>query len=181
MKLPILIGALVLLLAGCAGGPAPRSTIAIYDLGAAERPVRLLPLGNVDVSGPPWLAGNDMQYRLAAEPARRQRYAESQWAAAPAQLLEAGLQRAADGRGRCSLVIVLDEFVQSFDAAGDSQARLSLRATLNNGRAPLANRTFDLSRPAGRDARGGVAAFGELQQQLIAGLGDWLAQQSACR
>ena len=48
-----------------------------------------MPLAGVDVQSASWLAGSDMQYRLAfAEPLQRRSYVESRWVAPPGELLE---------------------------------------------------------------------------------------------
>jgi cholesterol transport system auxiliary component len=79
-------------------------------------------------------AGADRRciYRLAyAEPLRRRSYAESRWAAPPAELLQAFLERRfvfpeADASGPgCRLQLVLDEFEQRFD--DPQQSRRSLK------------------------------------------------------
>ena len=71
----------------------------------------------------PALNGPAMHYRLAyAEPLRRLTYAESRWAAPPAELLQAFLERRffafpdADASGNgCRLELVIDEFEQRFE------------------------------------------------------------------
>lgn len=176
-------------LGGCFTSPASRLHVAVFDLGdvvAAAAPssaesVSGMPwLGTLEMTAPSWLDSRTMQYRLATEPAQRQSYVESRWAAVPAELLAASLRRqlgatSTNGEG-CRLRIELDEWVQAFDAAGNSQAQLALRAGLYTARgdSQLARHALSLTAPAGRDARQGVAAFVALERQVASDLGQWL-------
>lgn len=167
---------LSLAVAGCAGNNRP--VAASYDFGDIAAPVAMsLPVGRVDVMAPAWLDTPAMQYRLAQEPARRQQFADSRWAAAPAELLAVALRRqlASGGSGACRLRLELDELVQQFDAAGDSRVQLAVRARLlpPRGDATLASRSFQLQQEGGRDARSGVAATARLQRQLAEAIGQW--------
>lgn len=171
--------AAALLLSACLSGPATRPDVAVYDLGAVEPLAReggVAPV--VEVFAPSWLEGRAMQYRLAAEPARRQQFTESRWAAPPAELLAAALRRqlGANGGAGCRLRIDLDEWVQVFDDAGQSRVSLALRASLNSSSSgeSIAQRGFNLDQAAGGNARQGVAAAVALEKQLAQGLDDWL-------
>lgn len=173
------------LLAGCAGGPASRN-IAGYDFGpvTASGP-GIAGLERIEVRAPSWLGTTAMQYRLAADdPARRRSFAESRWVAPPAELIEAALKQRLIGEAAspgCRLTLEVDEFVQSFDAAGDSRAQLALRVSLSRkpDNTVLARRSFSLDQGAGRDARGGVAAHAAMQEQLAAELRQWLQATAA--
>ena len=134
---------------------------------------------------PAWLMTPAMQYRLAyADASRRLSYAESRWAAPPAELLELALKRGnvvGDGRvvaGGCQLLVSLDEFIQVFDAPGSSHASLETRVALlaPHDSMLLAQRTLSQAPPAGADARSGVAAFVVALQELNAELNTWLVQ-----
>lgn len=184
----ILLSAVAAILAGCAGGGARPVAVAHYDLGTAP-PVagaQALMLRGIDVQAPSWLGTPAMQYRLAyAEPGRRLGYAESRWAAPPAELLEAALRRRiASGEtdlasAGCRLRIDLDEFIQVFDAPDASRALVEARVLLMAPRSDqlLARRAISLSRPAPQaDARGGVAAFGELTGELSRDVAFWLVK-----
>ena len=169
------------LLAGCASGPAPRSNIAAYDFGPIEAMGKGVPgIERIEVRAPSWLGTTAMQYRLAAdEPARRRNFAESRWVAPPAELIEAALKQRLSGEAAspgCRLTLEIDEFVQSFDAAGDSRAQLALRASLSRkaDNVVLARQAFSLEEGAGRDARGGVVAQGVVQRRLAESLNQWL-------
>lgn len=172
-------------LAGCAGGPAARN-IAGYDFGpVATSGPGIAGIERIEVRAPSWLGTTAMQYRLAAdEPARRRNFAESRWVAPPAELIEAALKQRLSGEAAspgCRLTLEIDEFVQSFDAAGDSRAQLALRASLSRkaDNAVLARHAFSLEQGAGRDARGGVAAHGVMQERLAGELGQWLQAKAA--
>lgn len=173
-------------LGGCFTSPASRPNVAVFDLGESmTAPASSTSwLGALEVTAPSWLDSRAMQYRLAAEPARRQSYAESRWAATPAELLAAGLRRqlgavSASGDG-CRLRIELDEWVQSFDAEGNSQSQIALRAGLYTAKGDglLARQGFAFKAPAGRDARQGVAAFVGLEQRVASDMGHWLTAQA---
>ena len=166
------------LLAGCVSGPAPRHDVAAYDLGMVM-PLSDsgVPLAAVDVQAPSWLDSRAMQYRRESEPARRQAFTESRWAATPAELLAVALRRQLGAAGEgCRLRVDLDEWVQVFDAGGQSQVQLALRASLRTGRSEgvVAQRTFALTQAGGDQARQGVAAFIDLEKQVAEGLSAWL-------
>lgn len=188
--LVVLAGAL---LAACVGN-VRTTDMARYDFGdiaareAEQWPASRIPIAAVDVQSSSWLAGPAMHFRLAyAEPLRRQNYAESRWAAPPAELLEALLKRRVlfaqpdfSGAG-CRLRLVLDELEQRFDAPQKSQVALEVRALLTpvRGGEVLAKRAFLIHRPASTpDARGGVTAARDAAQGLANDLGSWLGEIS---
>lgn len=183
----LMIACAVLLLAACAGGGTKTAAVARYDLGTAPRAngAQALALRGIDVSAPSWLGTPAMQYRLAyADVGRREIYAESRWAAPPAELLEVALRRrivageSDPGSAGCRLRIDLDEFVQVFDAPQSSRAVVEARIILQapRGDQPLARHSLSLSKPAsGADAKGGVAAFSALAGDLGSDVAAWLA------
>ncbi|HMM54620.1 MAG TPA: ABC-type transport auxiliary lipoprotein family protein [Candidatus Desulfobacillus sp.] len=171
------------LLAAC-GGARSVSSVATYDLGpqaAAPNNRVVASLASLDVHAAPWLESSAMQYRLAyAVSQRRQAYAESRWAATPAELLAHALRKrmlSGPAEGACRLRVELDEFVQVFDEEKSSRALLEARAQLvapGDG-AVLARHDFSLARPAASaDAAGGAAALAEAAAGLSAQLRDWL-------
>jgi len=181
----------VLLLAAC-GGNVRTTEMVQYDLGnlAAKVteawPGSRIPIAAVDVQAASWLSGPAMHFRLAyAEPLRRQVYAESRWAAPPAELLEAFLKRRIvfgqpdlSGAG-CRLQLVLDELEQRFDDPQKSQVALEVRALLTplRGAEILSKRAFLIHKPAPEAvARGGVAATRDAVQTLADELGNWLGE-----
>lgn len=173
-----------LALAACTGN-IRQAEMASFDLGAAAiawKPADL-PLRDVEVAAPSWLGGSALQYRLLyADAMRRQAYAESRWAAPPAELLARALNRQtqmASGPGGCRLRLDLDELVQVFATPTASSLQLDIRATLlaSRGDSPLLRKAFSVVQPAlNADARGGVAATGSAVQVLAGELSAWLAQ-----
>jgi cholesterol transport system auxiliary component len=173
------------LLAGC-GGNAQTTETARYDFGnlASSGTRSRVPITAVDVQASSWLSGPDMHFRLAyVEPLRRRSFAESRWAAPPAELLETFLKRRMifgqpdfSGTG-CRLQLVLDELEQRFDDPQSSQMVLEVHAQLTPLREAeiLSRRAFLIRKPAAVPAaRGGVAATGDAVQVLADDLGRWL-------
>lgn len=183
---------LVAMLAGAllmaCGGNVRTIELARYDFGAlaANGVGAGVPLATLDVQAASWLAGPGMHFRLAyVEPLRRQSYAESRWAAPPAELLEALLKRRVvfsqpdfNGAG-CRLHLVLEELEQRFDDPQHSVQVLDARAVLTpfRGAEILAKRTFPIRTPAPTaDARGGAAATRDAVQALTVDIGSWLGE-----
>jgi cholesterol transport system auxiliary component len=172
------------LLAACGGGARSVSNVATYDLGAAQPAPNnriVASLRSIDVFSVAWLDSSAMQYRLLyAANQRRQSFAESRWAASPAELLGHALRKrmlSGEVGGACRLRVDLDEFVQVFDSAKDSRAVLEARAQLvaPTGGEVLARRSFSLSRPAASaDAGGGAAAMAGAVDAFARDLHDWL-------
>ncbi|MBY0342119.1 MAG: PqiC family protein [Rhodocyclaceae bacterium] len=175
-----------LLLTACASRPPAQANLAYYDL--SGEPASLpAPLRSVDITSSSWLASNAMYYRLAyADGNRREHYAESRWTAQPAELLGVRLERnlmgavATPGSFLCRLRLELDDLTQVFDQPGSSRLLLEARATLyGTQQTVLARRSLSLSRPAGADARSGVAASGAVVDALSRDLQAWARQE--CR
>ena len=174
-----------LLLAAC-GGNVRTNEIARYDLAnlSGNWSGARIPIAAIEVQAASWLSGPAMHFRLAyAEPLRRQSYAESRWAAPPAELLEAFLKRRIVfgqpdfAGGGCRLQLVLDELEQRFDDPQKSQVVLEVRALLTplRGAEILSKRAFLIRKPAVEaTARGGVTATGDAVQTLADDLGGWL-------
>lgn len=173
------------LLAAC-GGNVRTSEIARYDFG--ELPGKgtgsRVPVATVEVQAASWMEGPTMHYRLGyVDSLRRQSYADSRWAAPPAELLEAFLKRRLvfgqgdfSGSG-CRLHLVLDELEQRFDDPQSSRVVLQVRALLaSSGSAEiLSRRVLIVDRPASvPSAAGGVAATREAVQSLAGELAGWL-------
>lgn len=187
---------LAALLASACANPVRQPAAARFDLGGvaiAWQP-RQLPLAGVDVAAPSWLATTALHYRLLyADAMRRQTYAESQWVAPPAELIERALRRqsantngsgsaGANGIGiggvaGCRLQLDLDELVQVFDSPQRSSVQLEMRASLMplHGDAVLARKAFAVVKPAASaDAHGGVAATSAALQALADEMAVWL-------
>ncbi|MDP2238838.1 MAG: ABC-type transport auxiliary lipoprotein family protein [Burkholderiales bacterium] len=184
---------LLLVIGACAIGPQAREQPAQYDLGQPSNPATQTArirttLWLPAVSAPAWLDGHGIVYRLSYQDAGKIReYANSRWVAAPAALLTqrvrsrfaaaaSGVIATGDGaRADHVLRIELEEFSQTFTAAGQSQVMVKTRATLINPgtRALLAQRTFTAERPAAPDAAGAVKALSEASDDMIERLLGW--------
>lgn len=185
MRMPFLILS-AFLLSACVGNPPRQQEIVRHDLGdlsGAWSPPGF-PIAAVAVRAAPWLETADQAYRLAyAEPLRRRAYAESRWAALPAELFERFLNRRIvfgqpdfAGAG-CRLELTLDELEQRFDSPAASVVVLEARALLlpPRGNALVSKRAFAIRRPApAPDARGGVEATRAAADALADEIGVWL-------
>jgi cholesterol transport system auxiliary component len=169
--------AAVALMAGCGGAtaPEPRS----YDLGVEAPSAKLPPVrvGTVRATAP--FEGTDMQYRLAFRNASEiAAFANSRWAATPAEMLRKQLLRASADNGKCQLTVEIQEFTQIFSAPGASEARIEMRAILSPGGA----KQFIVSEPsAGADAVSGAASFARAANRAVADIAAWIESQPACR
>jgi len=181
----LFFGALSVLLHGCGGGSTeaqPRS----FDLGINAPGARLPAARIASVRAVTPFESTDMQYRLAYRNAAEiATFANSRWAAAPADLLRKQLLRAAHEKsGKCVLDVEIQEFTQVFSAKETSEARVELRAWLGaaGGRSAVATRGWSLVEPnAGADAVSGAAAFARAADRAIGELGGWIAAQPDCR
>jgi cholesterol transport system auxiliary component len=177
------LAVLVLLLAGCGGAAAPDPRT--FDLGL-NAPGTALPaarVGSVRAIAP--FESTDMQYRLAyRDAAEIAAYANSRWAATPAELFRKQMLRAASEQaGKCVLDVEIQEFTQVFASREASEARVELRAWLGAGGARAAvSRGWSVVEPnAGADAVSGAAALARAANRAIGELGGWIAAQPGCR
>lgn len=166
--------------------------------GAALPPLPPLVLPELDASVA--LDGSAVLYRLAYADVNQLRpYAQSRWSAPPAQLVrqrlrellgrhavvlnpgEAAVLVREAGRAPQVLRLELEEFAQHFDSPRDSAGVLRLRATLsqlaNGGERLLAQRSFDVRRPAPTpDATGGVRGLADAVDAAAGEIAQWLRQ-----
>lgn len=201
LRLAWLCGALVL--SGCAGASRPAVFPRHYALAtaAASVPTTRAPaaatLRVARVSVPAWLDGTGMYYRLAYRADDGiAAYAESDWVAPPADMLEALLRntlaagagwRAVVGPGSpaqsaCTLQVRIDDFSQVFASPQDSVGRLVATVTLLDGQSDkvIAQRPFRIEVPAPRaDAAGGVAALNRASRQFADAVRAWLDRVGA--
>ncbi|GAA4020807.1 ABC-type transport auxiliary lipoprotein family protein [Actimicrobium antarcticum] len=193
-RLPCLLLAGLLLLAGCATTTRP---VALFDLGPLHpvthavpgAALALPPLSIATATSSPFLDSPRMVYRLAyANDQQPHQYAESSWTMAPAPMLEQRLKArlgqvgnpvvaGSDGAINVPLVrLDTDEFVQVFSSPTQSDARVTVRVAVFNGRILLAQKTFTQQRPAASaDAAGGARALADASDALITELVGWLA------
>ena len=172
---------LALSLAACSSvPPAPRA----LDLGIAvsSAPLPGINVGSVRAVAP--FDGVDMYYRLAwRNSAELASFANSVWAAPPAELVRKQLLRASrEGVGKCTLDIELHEFTQVFTSKEASEARVELRAWLAARSGRFASRGWSVVEPnAGADAVSGAAAIARAADRAIDELGAWIVAQLDCR
>jgi cholesterol transport system auxiliary component len=177
-----------LLLTACAGTPAAPN--ALYDFGlapAASAGSRLpTALRVAEVSGPGWMDGNAIYYRLAyAQGQRTEAYAASRWVESPVSLFDARLRTAVAARGQViayatpdvpTLRVELVDFSQVFDRPDASRAVVRLRASVFVARGLVDQRVVQVDVPArSADAAGGVAALTQASDRAIGELLDWAA------
>ncbi len=192
LALPVL-----LMLAGCTLGPAPREAASVYDLGPPRAYARSEPrIGPSilvqDVGTPSWLDSTAMVYRLEYRDIGRQYvYASNRWASSPGALLALRLRNrlaaAADGgivgphdsaRADYVLRVDLDDFSQVFDSADSSRGVVTARATLVDAarRALTSQKAFIVEKSAnGADAQAGVKALAAASEELVDGITAWVA------
>ena len=176
---------LLLLAAGCASSGGQDSILRTYDLGTVAPKAQLPGLRSVTVRAPMPYDGTDMLYRLAwKDGAEIAPFAQSRWAAPPAELVRRQLVRAlpASAVAPCALEVELQDFSQVFSAKDASEARLELRASLIAGNARVASRGIAITQAdAGANAASGAAAFARAADRAVGELGAWAASQTACR
>jgi cholesterol transport system auxiliary component len=182
MKTRLLVVIAAALVSGCGtarNDGLPRS----YDFGI-DAPAAQLPavrVGQVRAVAP--FDSVEMHYRLAfRNPAELLAFAQSRWAATPAELYRKRLLRAAAaGAGRCVLEVELHEVTQVFGARDASEALLELRARLSDGNSPLAERMFRIVQSgAGADAPEGAAAIARAADRSIGEIAAWTNSLPGC-
>jgi len=168
---------------GCASGGADIMEHR-YDLGIEAPAGRMPPLELREVHALRPYDGVGMYYRLAyRDSAELARYAQSRWAAPPAQLVRKQLARAMrPGTPHCTLDVELEEFSQVYSAADSSSARLELLVTLgtpNDGSRTLALRLTEDG--GGSNAAQGVSAMRRAVTRAVDDLAKWVDGFAACR
>lgn len=182
-------------LPSCTLGPAPVPEPVSYDFGSmpvASGPAKFRQSILVqDVAAPNWMDSPAIFYRLAfRDAAKPQAYSGSRWVMPPAILVtnrlrqkmaaaSGGVVVPADGiRTSHVLRLEVEDFVQVFDAPGQSKAVVRLRASLLGNRALIAQRTFAVEQAAATpDAEGGVKALTAASEQAIDQIVEWTAGQ----
>ena len=170
-------------LAGCAGpggGDAPRG----FDFGIDPPAARLaqIRIGPVRATAP--FDSQEMHYRLMfRDPAELRVFAQSRWAAPPAELVRRQLGRSAqsEATGRCALEVELNELSQLFGSREASEVLLELRVFLHEGGRRIAERTLRVvERGAGAGAPGGAAAAARAADRAIGEIAGWVAREARC-
>ena len=177
-----LVSVIVAAVAGCASTPAvaPRS----YDLGIEAPSARLPALRVAGVRAVAPFDGIEMHYRLAwRNPAELAAFAQSRWAAPPAELFRKQLLRAnGAGAATCALEAELHEFSQVFASPAASEARFELHASLVGAKGVVAARSWRVAEAdAGVEAASGAAALARAADRAIGEIAGWVAAQAECR
>jgi len=197
-------GLCVLALGGC--GAASRQNVVPrhYILGNSAPAASQTPphssgatLRVARIEMPAWLQGTGLYYRLAYRNGNViAAYANSDWAAAPAGMLEQRLRDAlADDRwgavigpdstaqAAFTLHVRLDDFSQVFTSASESFGVLDAEVTLVSANdAVIAQRPFRFRVAAPTaDAAGGAKALDDATRDFVRRLRDWLAMQQPNR
>jgi len=180
----VLAAALVVALAACAGGGGTNDPGHAYDLGIEAPEARMPALELRDVRALQPFDGVTMYYRLAyRDGAEVAAFAQSRWAAPPAELVRRQLARATrHGTPRCALEVELQEFSQVFEAEGRSMALLELVARLSTADNHNETRTLRISESdAGSNAAQGARAMQRAVASAVAELASWIDGVPACR
>lgn len=176
--------ALLVALAACAGGGGSNNPGHAYDLGIEAPEARMPALELRDVRALQPFDGVTMYYRLTyRDGAEVAAFAQSRWAAPPAELVRRQLARATrHGTPRCTLEVELQEFSQVFEAEGSSMALLELVARLGAPDNHSETRTLRISESdAGSNAAQGARAMQRAVARAVAELAGWIDGVAACR
>ncbi len=189
---------LALALTACSIERPVSANPAEYDFGPPPAHARTNPpiAGIVlvaPVRAPVWLDTNSIVYRLLYQDAGKpQSYSMSRWAAEPASLIADRLRsrlaavsqgvvsHAFGARSDYTLRIEIEDFSQQFKAPGQSTVLLRARASLlkSEGRVLIAQRAFEVERPAQPDAPGAVKALTEATGAFLDELVKWITDNA---
>ncbi|WP_170133698.1 ABC-type transport auxiliary lipoprotein family protein [Undibacterium pigrum] len=184
---------LLMLLSACSSTPVAQQ-LQQYDFGPltsstpAQAGQTKLQISIADIGIPPALDSNAMLYRLQYDNVQQLKaYTLHRWSMPPAQLLaqrlKAGLvaQGAdvlANTDGAANLPVLrleVDEFSQIFTSASQSNAQISLRASVIKGHKLVAQRSFQQKIAATTaDAPGGARAMREAADASIMEIQSWI-------
>ncbi len=185
LKTPGVALAATLLLVACAAPGGPDAQPRVFDLGLGGLPAKTVDarVGQVRASAP--FDGTDMRYRLAyRELAELHAFAQSRWAAPPAELLRKHFVRAVEPSpgARCTLDIEVNEFTQVFATPDTSDALIELRVLLASGSGRVAEKTMRVTTPgAAASALQGANAMARATEDAIGRIAAWVGQQPACQ
>jgi cholesterol transport system auxiliary component len=193
--------ALAVALTGCTFNRPESGVPTRYDLGPPRAYARTGPgvPGTIlvpSVRAPESLDDNGIVYRLMYEdPSQTRVYALNKWVSEPAALitdrLRARLAAASKGvvapgfgaRSDYTLRVDLEDFSQNFKAPSESEIQLRARASLLDSESHklLAQRVFDLDRPAEPNAPGAVKALTAATDTLLEDLVKWVTENAKPR
>lgn len=173
-------------LSGCTLLPEQPPLSKRHDFGPPPLPQqkRVTPVGLllIDVQMPAWLETTEIQYRLLYDdPTRLRAYAQNQWIAPPAALLEQRWREALSGDTAVSLYrleAALDRFEQVFDAPDSAYAVIGLRAVLvrPDQSAVVAERRFTIRRACPPHVQGAIDALASLADSTLEDVLRWAIQ-----
>lgn len=193
--------AFALALGGCTFNRPESAVPTSYDFGPAPAYAHTNPgiPGTIlvpPVQAPDWLDDTGIVYRLLYEdPSRTHVYALNKWASEPSTLITDRLRArfaavskgvVAPGfsaRSDYTLRVDLEDFSQRFKAPSESEIQLRARASLldTESRKLLAQRVFDLDRPAEPNAPGAVKALTAATDTLLEDLVKWVSENAKPR
>lgn len=203
-RIPFVLTMCLLALGGCSAASRQNVVPRHYTLGSltnvatpasphASDPV--LRVARIEM--PAWLHGTGLYYRLAYRNGDViAAYANSDWAAPPAAMLEQRLRGALDDGGWRAVVgpasnaqadftlhASVDDFSQVFTSPSESFGVLDVTVTLDGANdALVAQRHFHFRVPAPTvDAAGGVEALDAASRDFVHQLRDWLRAQQPNR
>ncbi|RJG04496.1 ABC transporter [Noviherbaspirillum sedimenti] len=167
------------------------TTAAATTAGATPAAQPSIAISVAEVTPSAWLDSPLMFYRLLYADAQQPRaYAQQRWIMQPtelfgqrlkARIVQAGgvAASAVDGPSNLSLLkIEADDFTHVFDSPEHSYGSIALRASLYNGRALVAQKSFAVRAPArSNDAAGAARALAAASDTVIADMLAWLARQ----
>lgn len=184
---------LLMLLSACSSTPVAQQSQQ-YDFGPLTTTASVPPsqgklqISIAELTVPPALDSNAMLYRLQYDNVQQLKaYSLHRWSMPPAQLLAQRLKAVlvsqgadvlANTDGAANLPILrleVDEFSQIFTAANQSNAQISLRASVIKGHKLIAQKSFQQKVAANTaDAPGGARAMREAADASIAEIQAWI-------
>jgi cholesterol transport system auxiliary component len=191
--LPLVWAALV---SSCSFQPPTSDVPTLYDFGpppshARSNPAIPATLLVTPVRAPSWLDESGIVYRLLHEDSSRPRvYAMSRWSASPAALItdrvygrfaaasQGAVAPGFSAQSDYTIRLELEDFSQHFTAADASRVFLKMRASLLSSaeRRLVAQREFEVSRPAASNAAGAVNSLTEAVDAFTDELVRWTAE-----
>ncbi|MFZ6780282.1 ABC-type transport auxiliary lipoprotein family protein [Undibacterium sp. Ji83W] len=186
---------LLMLLTACSSTPVTQQ-LQQYDFGPLSTTASAtsvppnqgkLQISIAEVTIPPALDSNAMLYRLQYDNVQQLKaYSLHRWSMPPAQLLAQRLKAVlvaqgadvlanTDGANLPILRLEIDEFSQIFTAVNQSNAHISLRASVIKGHKLIAQKSFQQKVATNTaDAPGGARAMREAADASIAEIQTWI-------
>lgn len=183
-----IIAFLCLALTGCLpllipDRPPPPTT---FDFGPlpAEPPASLPMRVTLDgIEAPSWLDGLDIVYRrLDEQPGAVRMYAQSQWIAAPQELLAQRLRhrliQAAPPQAASEAFLSLElmSFEQVFEGPDEAYVLLRAHALLEGDDGRVRQREFDVRRPSVPEVNGATQQLPRVADDLVNAVIEWLRE-----